>query len=369
MKRKLFLALLMVSALMMLWNCAPDDPFKTNSGFEPEALNDGWDIASPDYVGISLSILEQINDELISEDQYFNAKSLLIIKDGYLVFESYVRDKDDRDHYGHVQSVTKSINSLVTGIMFSEGYLDSLDQLVYDLIPDVFPDNDEKREITLRHLLTMKSGIDFDNDEFSMEIYIGKPDNPIEYILDKPVYAQPGEEFYYRDCDPHILSYTIGHLTGRTLEDWAFERIFTPLGIHDYYWGSDQAGTSMGAHGLHLIPRDLAKIGLLVLNNGQWDGAQVVDSTWISNSTRFQTDMGTWGDENGWDYGHYWWLIREWDAIAAWGHGGNFILIKPDQDLVIVMTALPDTNDDLVGTTLDRFQDLIRPLIEDGITQ
>lgn len=74
--------------------------------------------------------------------------------------------------------------------------------------------------------------------------------------------------------------------------------------------------------------------------------------------------MGDWGDENGWEYGYYWWLIPEWDAYAAWGHGGNFIFVKPDQELVIIMTALPDTNDELVGSTLDKFQDLIRPLIE-----
>ncbi|NQV14839.1 serine hydrolase [bacterium] len=361
------LAQLSINTLIVLlvWCCAPDDSFKIRTDIFPEQLDDGWELSTPDSLGISISLLEQIQEELISEDQYFNAKSLIISQSGKLFFETYVRDEADRDRYGHVQSVTKSVNSLITGIIFSEGYLDSMDQLLFDLIPEKFPNDETKREITIRHLMTMKSGIDFDNDVFSMELYVGKPDDPIEYILDHPLYANPGEEFYYRDCDPHLLSYTIGQLTGKSLETWAQERLFTPLGITNYYWGSDPNGTSMGAHGLHIKPRDLAKIGQLVLDNGRWGDTQIVDSSWVSESTRFQTDMGTWGDENGWDYGYYWWLVREWDAIAAWGHGVNFIMIIPNLELVFVMTALPDTNDELVGTTLDRFQNLIRPLVED----
>ncbi|NQV43188.1 MAG: serine hydrolase [Candidatus Marinimicrobia bacterium] len=357
--------ILLLSLLLIVSSCVPDDSFKINSDYVPEQLSDGWEVTSPDSFGISASVLEEINAHIISEDEFFNAKSLLIIKEGHLVFESYVRDPADRDRYGHVQSATKSINSLITGIVFSEGYLDSLDQKLYNLIPhDKFPANDDKKNITLRHLMTMKSGLNFDNDDFSMEIYVGKPEDPIRYILNKDLYDQPGESFYYRDCDPHLLSYTIGYVTGKSLEDWAVQRLFSPLGISDYYWDSDPTGTSMGGHGVHVRPRDLAKIGQLVLDNGKWNGIQVVDSTWIAQSTSLQTDMGDWGEENGWEYGHYWWLIPEWNAFAAWGHGGNFIFIKPDQELVIIMTALPDTNDEMVGTTLDKFQELIRPLIE-----
>lgn len=353
-----------IPVLVFVLSCAQDDAFKFDISITPHQLDDGWQIGTPDSIGIPMSILEQLQADLVSEEQYFNAKSLLIAKNGRLFFESYVRDEGDRDHYGHLQSGTKSINSLLTGIIFEAGYLDSMDQLLVDLIPHKFPENDIKKEITLRHLMTMKTGLEFDNGDFSMEIYVGKPADPIKYILDKPMYADPGEEFYYRDCDPHLLSYTISHVTGKTLEEWAVERLFLPLAISDYYWGSDPDGTSMGAHGLHLKPRDLLKIGQLVLDNGKWGGIQVVDSTWVTESTSFQTSMGDWGDDNGWDYGYYWWLVREWNAIAAWGHGGNFILIKPDQGLVFVMTALPDTNDETVGTTLDRFQDLIRPIIE-----
>ncbi len=356
--------IVLLGVFLLFAACAPDDSFKIAGDYQPEQLTDGWEIISPDSVGISTLTLEHINSLITAEDQYYNAKSLLIIKGGKLVFERYVRDMADRDHYGHVQSVTKSINSLVTGIIFSEGIFDSIDQKLYDLIPTKFPNDDQKKQITLRHLMTMRSGIEFDNDVFSMEIYVGKPDDPIKYILEKPSFADPGAEFFYQDCNPHLLSYAIGELTGSTLEEWAVERIFTPLGIQNYFWGSDPAGTSMGAHGLHIQPRDLAKIGQLVLDNGSWRGTQLIDSTWISESTQFQADMGSWGDENGWDYGYYWWVIREWNAFAAWGHGGNFLFIKPDQELVIVMTALPDTNDELVGATLDKFQDLIRPLIE-----
>jgi CubicO group peptidase (beta-lactamase class C family) len=364
MKLKTANILLVIIIITAILNCAPDAPFKFANPNIPEQLDDGWEIGTPAEVGIDQDILDQIYYDFVSEQQYFNAISLLIIKDGKLVFEVYCRNVNDRDHYSHIQSVTKSVTSLAFGKALTEGYIDSIDQTLYSVIPDKFPSGIRKRSISFRHLLTMTSGLQFDNDDFSVEIYVDKPDDPIKYILDKPMYANPGEKFYYRDCDPHLVSYALQRLTGKTEEQWVKEQIFDRLGIIDYYWDRDHTGTSMGAHGLHLKPRDLAKIGQMILDHGRWNNTQIIDSLWVEISAQpyVETD---WRDEPFvYDYGFYWWVVPRWQAFSAWGHGGNFIFIVPGKELVIVMTSLPDVDEDEVGTKLNDFEILISPLLE-----
>lgn len=342
--------------------CAPDAPFKVEGTTVPEQLDDGWEVGSPAEVNISQNALDKITANFVSEDRYFNARSLLIVKEGKLVFETYCRTPEDRDRYGHVQSATKSITSLVFGIVCSEGYVDSLNTTLYSFMRDKFPPSQIKQAITLRHLLTMTSGLAFDNDQFSTEIYADKPDDPTAHILKKPLYAYPGKKFYYRDCDPHLISYAIRRLTGKTEEQWAKERLFNNLGIKDYYWGSDHTGTTMGAAGLHLKPRDMAKIGQMVLDGGRWKGVQVVDSAWVAVSTQKAVTVS----DQDYDYGYYWWIVPRWRAYTAWGQGGNFIFVVPDKEMVIVMTSMPDVDDNSVGTKLDDFEELIRPVLEGG---
>lgn len=354
-------ALLICMALF--FGCVSDAPFKFEGSTVPEDLDDGWEVASPASVDIAQDALDEIYADFISEDQYYNVKSLLVVKDGKLVFEAYCRGLKDRDHYGHVASVTKSITSLVFGIVQSEGYIQSVDQTLYSIMPEKFPAGAAKRSITLGHLLTMSSGLNFDNDDFSVTIYCDKPKDPVKYLLNKSLYAMPGEVFYYRDTDPHLLSYAIQRLTGRTLEQWAKDRLFDPLNIQDYFWGSDHTGTTMGAHGLHLKPRDMAKIGQMVLDHGRWDGVQIVDSTWIAVSTQKQIGTDFASEPHVYDYGYYWWILPRWQSFTAWGHGGNCIFIVPSKEMVIIMTALPDADNDVMHTNLENFEELILPLL------
>jgi CubicO group peptidase (beta-lactamase class C family) len=349
--------------LIFLSGCVSDAPFKVKSSTIPEQLNDGWEVASPDEVDISQEALDKVYSAFVSENRYFNAKSLLVVKNGKLVFEAYCRNPKDRDRYGHVASVTKSVTSLLFGIAGTAGYIDSLDQTLYSIIPDKFPSDPSKRSITLRHLLTMTSGLSFDNDDFSIEIYADKPGDPAKYILKKPLYAPPGEKFYYRDADPHLLSYVMQRLTGKSEEEWAQQYLFDLLGIRDYYWDSDHTGTTTGAYGLHLKPRDMAKIGQMALDHGRWQGRQVVDSAWVAASTKKQVETDHNTEPHVYHYGYYWWILPRWNAFTAWGQGGNFIFVLPEKQMVIVMTSLPDVDDDVVGTKLDEFEELISPLL------
>jgi CubicO group peptidase (beta-lactamase class C family) len=358
------IAAVLLALMALLCRCASDSPFKIAGPTTPAQLDDGWEIATPGDVGIDPAALDKIYAAFVSEDRYYNAKSLLVVKNGKLVFETYCRDPKDRDRYGHVQSVTKSVTSLVSGIVESEGYIDSLDTPLYSIMPENFPSDAQKRSITLRHLLTMTSGLSFDNSVFAIEMYVDKPVNPVKYILSKPLYAQPGQQFNYRDCDPELISYAIQHLTGKTEEQWARERIFTPLGIRNYYWELGPAGVTTGATGLHLKPRDMAKLGQLVLDHGRWNGQEIVDSTWVAESTRAQVATPYLIEPHVYEYGYLWWILPRRQAFTAWGHGGNFICVVPDREMVIVMTSMPDVDDETVGTKLEAFDDLIGPLLE-----
>jgi len=159
--------------------------------------------------------------------------------------------------------------------------------------------------------------IDFDNDDFAVKVYCDKPSDPVRYMLNKPLYSQPGEKFYYRDVDPHLISYAIQRLTGKILAQWAKEKLFDPLGIRQYYWQSDHTGTTAGGHGLHLKPRDMAKIGQMVLDQGRWRGVRVVDSLWIAESTQKQMETTFQIEPHVYHYGYYWWILHRWQAYTA----------------------------------------------------
>lgn len=355
---------LVVPALCLLFlgdGCLFDGSYKHRGPTTPEKLEDGWEIATPESVGLDPAALATIQDELLREDRHFGALAFLVVKDGKLVFETYLRSAADRDRLNHLQSATKSVTSLVFGIARDRGWVPELDTpLCTVLVEECAELEERKHAITLRHLLTMTSGLAFDNDDFSIEMWVDRPSQPILHILEKSMYAAPGETFRYRDADPQLISYVLQRLTGRSEESLAVELLLEPLGIHDYLWESGPDGVSMGAHGLYLRPRDLARLGQLVLDGGVWQGEAVVPAEWVASSTASQRTIEEPVGSLHYEYGYYWWILPDERAFAAWGHGGQFVLVVPDQRLVLVQTALADQ--ELHGSMLDDFVELTGPL-------
>jgi CubicO group peptidase (beta-lactamase class C family) len=343
--------------------CIFDEKLKHDYGVVPQALDDGWEIATPESVGLSSDTLAQIHAELLREDRFVGSLGMLVVKDGKLVWETYLRTPADRDHVHHIQSATKSVTSVLFGMVRDDGLVGSadLDRTIGDLFPDKMSGLDPaKQGITLRELLTMRSGIAFDNSDFSGEMYTDKPNDQLRYILDKPLYAPPGTRFYYRDADPQIVGYAMQRLTGITARAFAAARLFAPLGITDYDWESAPDGTTMAPHGLHLRPRDLAKFGQLVLDGGTWRGTRLVSKDWIDQSTSAQvTSLVNGPNGTPYPFGYYWWITSH--GASAWGHGGQYVLIVPPMNMVLVHIALPDTND-MDGDQLNDFLRLVKPL-------
>jgi CubicO group peptidase (beta-lactamase class C family) len=349
----------------LLPGCWFDGDLKQDTGVTPENLADGWQIAAPEDVGLDPQVLASIHEQLLREDRYRGTLSLLVVKDSKLVWETYLRRRSDQSAYRNIQSATKSVTSLVFGLARDQGRAPSLDATLGEIFPDELAGLDpRKAAISLRDLLTMRSGIAFDNENFSVEMWVEKPPQPLRYMLAKPLYADPGERFYYRDVDPQLVGYALSRLTGESEEQLA-QSLFAPLGIVDYYWEAGADGINMAAHGLQLLPRDLAKLGQLVLDGGQWRGQRVVSEEWLALSTAAQVSpeqLQADGEQKEADfgYGYYWWVIPG-VGFTAWGHGGQFVLVVPARNLVLVQTAFPDT--DLPDTDLKSFLELVRPLL------
>jgi CubicO group peptidase (beta-lactamase class C family) len=282
---------------------------------------------------------------LFDEDNYVTAISLIVVRNKKLVAEAYVRNLNDRYQKRQIQSMTKCITSLVFGIARDMGYFSDLDQRLYDIVPDAFDVNARKRTITLRHLLTMNSGLDFNNEDFADELFMHGQRNVMSYILAKPLFAEPGQVYDYRDCDPQLLSGAVHRQTGMTLDQIAESRLFGRMGIADYYWERNPDGDSWAAEALFMRPRDLAKIGQLVLDSGRWNNQQLVAEEWIAQSTSTQSRPNRNQPSNAEiTFGYYWRLQPNRTAIEANGAGGQQILIIPEKNLVIVFTCEPYVN-------------------------
>jgi CubicO group peptidase (beta-lactamase class C family) len=213
-----------------------------------------------------------------------------------------------------------------------------------------------KETITVEDLLTMRSGLDLDNLHMAYELTVRKPDDPLRYLLELPLYADPGEEYDYRDVDPQVMSYVLQEQAGRTEEAFARDVLFPVLGADDVYWLDLHDGASTGAFSLHLRPRDFAKLGQVCLEGGTWAGERIVSEAWLDASTTIRIPNAA----EGWHYGYNWWISPEEDAFTASGHGGQFAMWFPEENLVAVQVALPDAG--LHGNAPGVFYELVRTL-------
>jgi len=346
------------STLLALVACIPDGTLKYNRSTVPEELGDGWPIATPESVGLDPAVLESLHQDLLRDDKLVGVLGLLIVKDGKLVWETYVRDPADRDRHHHVQSVTKSVTSLAFGLAFDRGLFPSLSAPIQAFIPDALAGLDpEKGNITLDDLMTMRSGLSFNNDDFAVEMWIDRPANPLRYMLMKPVEAPHGTQFHYQDVNTQIVAYILERVTGESEESLVRRQIFAPLGIADYYWDHGPDGVTMAPHGLHLRARDMAKLGQLMVDAGSWNGTQLVSQDWIRRALDWHV-VTLPVDPQSDGYGYYFWLLGA-DPVKGWysatGAGGQYIIFSPAKKMVIVQIAMPNakifTPEDLNGET------------------
>lgn len=306
-----------------------------------------WRLSAPGEQGMDPSILSGIETYIKANKPYVN--SFLVVRHGYIVYEAYFNGLD-RSSLNDVHSVTKSVTSALVGIAQVNGEIKNMDMTLADALPEYFQGNQhaDKRTVTLRNLLMMRSGIQFDNESLPSDPEAVKTfldSDLIAYALSQPMAHQPGEAWSYSDLDAQLVSVLFQRSTGKSLSAYTTKSLFAQLGIKNFTWGQDKAGYSIGGDLLHLTTRDMAKFGYLYLNNGLWDGKQIIPQSWITLTTTPQGNA-LYGDKVQpieW-YGYYWWTWKpDWfsghRAIAAQGSAGQFIDIFPDLDMVVVISS------------------------------
>lgn len=302
---------------------------------------DGWRSAPPDDHGVDPAALDALRAHL--DEHYSHIDSLLVVRNGYLLREDYHHGTGPDDLH-NVKSVTKSVLSALVGIALDTGDLPGLDEPLGTFFPYHFASiaDRAKREITLEDLLTMRSGLDWQEWGPSTVQMTASPDW-IRYVLDRPLANRPGERFNYSTGDTHLIAGALQQAAGMTLLEYADLYLFGPLGITDRRWPADPQGITVGGSELALRPRDMAKIGFLYLNQGRWDGHDVIPAGWVRTSTEPHITVVP-RDASSRPpvcYGYLWWLRPQQDlgSFMAVGFAGQFIYVLPTLDLVVVMTG------------------------------
>jgi len=296
----------------------------------------GWRISTPEAQGLDIGRLLKVIPYII--EKKLDIRSLLVVRNGYLVFENYYA-QGMPDRADTIHSVTKSLTSALVGIARGQGLLPDLTATLPQFFPEYFKPGIEpgKRAINLEHLLTMTAGLRSVRvrDGLLFRRWYLAPDR-VRFTLDLPLVHPPGQVFAYSNPLSDLLAVILARQTGRRLLDLATEHLFNPLGLKVELWAQDLQGHYNGHGGLHLTPRQMAKFGFLYLNQGLWEGRRIVPAEWVRTSTRAQVKAG-----QSYDYGYQWWVrpVGGCPSFRAWGHGGQFIVVVPDLDLVVVVTS------------------------------
>lgn len=284
-------------------------------------------------------------EKTLSRNPWKELHSLIVVKDGYVVFEKYFKEKGrqiDRDELHAMYSATKSVNSLLMGIMIDKGLVENENIKINSFFNDrIFNNKSEyKDEIAIKHLLTNTSGFEWDESKYpygdSRNIYtqFTGSDDRVSFVLDLPVSHKPGDVYNYNTGASYLISALIQKITGKTVLEFADANLFKPLGIKDRIWLTDEKGVNRLS--LNLKPLDMAKIGLLMLNNGAWNGNQIISREWIDRSVSKSVEISS-----STFFGYHWWLyeVNEIDIIGAYGYGGQRISVIPSLGVVVVSTA------------------------------
>jgi len=311
--------------------------------FEPLQLSD-WEISSPGEQGLDSELVQDMYNKAKQIDHLY---SLLVVKNGFLVAEKYFNGKDVYGAYP-IASVTKSYTSALTGIALREGFIASLDQKMVEFFPEFDWENMDTRksQITIRQILQMRSGYPWEEYSPYHDLLWSRFGNWLPLIEELPLTSDPGTEYGYSNLMSHILGITIARAADTSLLAFARHYLCEPLEVNLRLWWKDSKGYYYGHGDIHFTPRDMARFGLLYLNDGIYNDIQIIPSDWIAKSLQtyspdiYERDILTHIHNLG--YGYMNWFSGEAGSHSfnfAWGHGGQLIFLLHDLDMVIVTTA------------------------------
>jgi CubicO group peptidase (beta-lactamase class C family) len=334
----------LIGLLFLLSACLKEEPMKKSyEGFAPVDINDGWELSYPSAENVDSIALDEIYKDFYADDKTWLTKSLLVFRNGKLIAESYLKDNNDRTRQDAIWSCTKQVNGIITGIAIHHGFIGSVEDSIGKYLPEYIDNYPDKKGITIRHLLTMNSGLSFDNGNDNDKIRQRKVDSSTEYLLGLGLSNDPGTKFKYKDSDPQLISAIVQQATGKTLDEYGKEVLFDPLGITNYQWTRYIDGITLGSYGILTNPREMAKVAQCVLDSGQCNNQQVIPMEWLNQMLTPHVPNA----HNDFAFGYLWWIDPGRELYFMWGHGGQHAFILPSKQLLIVITSFTQVDDDV----------------------
>jgi CubicO group peptidase (beta-lactamase class C family) len=353
---------------------------------KPKELSDGLPVDAMYNNGMDTGRIVALT-KLILNNSYPNIHSMLILRHGKLIYENYFAG-DDEVHGGtpvgyvnhsidelhDCRSMSKSFTSACIGIALKQGFIKSIDEPIFSYFKEYAKYFDSaKRKITIRHLLTMTSGLDWNEkasylDSDNSETQMDRSDDPILFILSRKLTSTPGTTWNYAGSSAMLLGEILRKATGERLDKYAEKNLFTPLGISKYTWDPMplKRNLTAAAWGLRLRSRDLAKFGLLYMNYGKWGNTQILDSTWVKHSLNTEISRPTENPHVPLGYGFQFWIgfvdegtHYKTDMPYADGNGGQHIYFWRDMDILLVFTGGNYNRRDIADSGWEAFAYLV----------
>jgi len=330
----------------------------------PTTFDDDLETASLETVGLNVQKISEMMDYVNSIDNH-KIHNILILRNNKLVFEQYFKGYSlnmndpnlegaimdytrETDHF--MASITKSVTSVIVGVAINMGYISDLNKKIIDYFPE-YTDimTGEKANITVENLLTMRAGLEFDestyiySDPRSDTYQMINSDDPIKYVLSKPMKTTPGTTFFYNTGTTNILARIIEKESGKSFFDFANINFFDAMKIKGGRWTMMKSGLPMASGGLYLRARELSKIGLLFENNGMWLGKQIISTDWINKSQYQYVSTADYFPNTY--YGFQWWITSFYvsgklhKCFFAAGWGEQYLFVIPDLQLVVEINS------------------------------
>jgi CubicO group peptidase (beta-lactamase class C family) len=344
MKKILFTVVLFLA----VFSCKEENP--RPSGF--------FEYSAPYYQGMDASLLKQLDEE-IKLGVFGDIHSLLILRNGTIVFENYYANYQ-RDDLHAIGAATQSIISAVVGTQEYQEDSFTITSKIVNYFPEYtqyFDNIPQKDQIEIGHLLSHTSGLWWDEwshpfGNESNDAYVMSLSNDwVENVLATPMIKEPGNEFNFNSGNAVLMAPILEKITGKELEMLTEERLFEPLGINEWNWERTPGDYVNAGWGLKMKPIDMLKVGQLFLNNGVWEDHELFDETWRGRSTRRRNNVSSY-----YGYGYFWWsfgraadvvrYLSNNDVFFSWGEGGQFIFVIPHLSLVVATTAGNYNNSD-----------------------
>lgn len=349
-QHSLLISTILILILPMLAGCGPSTEDLEAVDYTP-LPGDDWEVSTTAEQGIDPKLVAEL---YYKADELETIKGLLVVKNGKLIAEGYFNGGSVDEMFDRA-SATKSFTSALVGIALDQGCLSSVDQKMIDFFPEFAGELDDprKEQITIQDLLQMRGG--YPDEEYTppyMEIlYFSDNWHHIPHLVDFPLTSEPGTEFAYSNLTSHLLGVIVTRACDTDLQSFAQQHLFSPINAEVGDWYPDADDYRLGSMGIFVKARDMAKFGSLFLHGGEYQGDQVISANWVMESLQRYSEgikrggetSSKYGSFRDLGYGYQWWSAKvgNHNFNYAVGHGGNYIILLDDLDMIIITTADP----------------------------